>query len=218
MSEGGSAAIAKKPKPKKDSALWLTSFSDLSFVLMCFFALQLSMSTLDKNKFDKVSEAFETTDKRTKSAQNLADILKLINEEIKRRKLERYISAKLDTNGLAVEFSSSVLFESGSAELNPKFETISGQITDILSKAPKKYHLSVEGHTDDLGNHEANWMLSARRGVVMLYKFRSKGLSTDEMKVVAFGSSLPKIDPRGKKGSQLDAARAANRRVVIRLN
>ena len=34
----------KKIRVKKNEALWMLTFADLSFILMCFFALLLSMS------------------------------------------------------------------------------------------------------------------------------------------------------------------------------
>ncbi len=50
----------KKSKVKKSEALWLTSFSDLSLLLMCFFIMQLAYSNPDKRKYDNVKSAMHS--------------------------------------------------------------------------------------------------------------------------------------------------------------
>ena len=207
----------KKPTAKKSEALWMMTFSDLSFILMCFFALLLSMSTLNVKKYDNVVEGFEAKDTK-KDSRNLSEIYKMIKLEIKRRKLSQYVGVGLDADGLAVEFKSGILFRSGSSSISPSFNRIAGQIMQIIAKAPKKYRLRVEGHTDDVGREAANWQLSARRGISVLQQFKARGVAMQEMQVVAFADSKPKVPVAGKKGEQLRAARAANRRVVIRLD
>jgi len=47
--------MAKKPEPKKGAPAWMATFADLMSLLLTFFVLLLSMSTLDATKFRKVS-------------------------------------------------------------------------------------------------------------------------------------------------------------------
>ena len=206
----------KKPGAKKTEALWVMTFADLSFILMCFFALLLSMSTLNVKRADSIVEGIDQN--KHKKTRSLASMYEMIKREIKKRKLEDKIGVKLDADGLAVEFKSAVLFKSGSARINPRFNKLSGQIMSIIAKAPKKYRLNVEGHTDDTGRELANWNLSSKRGIAMLNQFKARGVRMEKMRVIAYAATNPKIDVKGKKGAALKRARAANRRVVIRLN
>lgn len=215
-SDQNQSSSIKKTNVKKSEALWMMTFSDLSFILMCFFALLLSMSTLNTQKYDNVVDGFDSG--KTKKTRNLSKIYKLVKKEIRKRKLQKQVGVKLDAEGLAVEFKSGMLFKSGSSSIGPQFLKTAGQIVKIIAKAPRKYHLSVEGHTDDTGSPAANWQLSAKRGISMLDMIKSRGVRMKKMKVIAYAATQPKIGIKGKKGPALRKARAANRRVVIRLN
>lgn len=212
----------KKPKARKSEALWMMTFSDLSFILMCFFALLLSMSTMNIKKYDNVREGFKVSKKAPKT-RNLEALRKLIEKEIRKRRLQKSASVKLDSEGLAVEFKNKVLFKSGSASIDPGFEKVSGSILGIIARAPRRYRIAVEGHTDDVplrgtGRYRSNWDLSAGRSISLVNTLRKKGVKKSRMRVVSFADTKPKISPRNKKGAALQKARAANRRVVVRLN
>ncbi|MBF0442368.1 MAG: flagellar motor protein MotB [Oligoflexales bacterium] len=212
----------KKSKVRKVEALWLTSFADLSFILMCFFALLLSMSTINAKKKDHITQAFTQQD-RVKIIKNLDEIEKQIKTQIKEKKLEHAVSAKLDTDGLAIEFKSNSLFSPGSDVLNPEFSTISHSIMMIIASSPPKYTLTIEGHTDDtpLGSKAkfaSNWELSAARGISILKNLTNRNVNPNRMKVIAFADTKPKVPIYNLQGDDLSNARAANRRVVIRLD
>ena len=52
----------RKPEdPPKGSPAWMSTFSDLMNLLMCFFVLLFSMSTLDAQKFELVAASFANT-------------------------------------------------------------------------------------------------------------------------------------------------------------
>lgn len=216
MSEPSVQAFKKKMSTKKSEALWIMTFADLSFILMCFFALLLSMSTLNVKRADQVVEGFDKA--KYKKTRNLSSMFQLIKREIKKRKLQNHVGVKLDSDGLAVEFKSGALFKPGSSKIDRRFNKISDSIMEIIAKAPKKYHLNIEGHTDDTGSENANWNLSSRRGIAILRQIKGRGIKMEKMRVTSYASSLPKVSVVGLKGQDLSRARAANRRVVIRIN
>lgn len=221
MAQSQNIQVAK-PKVKKSEALWIMTFADLSFILMCFFALLLSMSTLNTKKYDNIIEGFTAT-KRLKKFRNLEAIRKQITREIKRKKLEGAVSVKLDADGLAIEFKNKLLFAPGSASLNPQYSRVTSSIIGIIAKSPPKYTISIEGHTDDtpLRGHrkyQSNWELSSARGISVLGALKKRKVDQKRMKVISYSDTNPKIDPKGKSGIELRNARAANRRVLIRLN
>ena len=90
QSSSSSTPSLKKPETKKSEALWMMTFSDMSFILMCFFALLLSFSKPNKNQFENVVEGMVKEKKYDpKKPKNLSELEKLIRREIKRRKLAK---------------------------------------------------------------------------------------------------------------------------------
>ena len=56
--------MARKKKeeqglPPGTPAPWMSTFSDLMTLLMCFFVLLFSMSTIDAAKFEEVAKSFQ---------------------------------------------------------------------------------------------------------------------------------------------------------------
>lgn len=203
---------SNRTKKKGKESLWLMSYADLTTNMMALFILMLSMSQVSTQKFDAVSHAI--TKQRTDS---LDELKKQIDAQIKNKKLNNSVVTELGMSGLMVEFLGGVLFEQGSDKLSSFAAQEALPILKILQKTDKKYFLSFEGHTDDVGKDEINWALSSSRGVSLLNKMRELNVSQERMSIAGFGSSRPKVSVVGKTGDALERARAANRRVVIRV-
>ena len=54
----------------------------------------------------------------------------------------------MTVNGLKVQFTDSLLFPSGSADVSLDGEIILGQLVSILSVIKNKYSFTIEGHAD----------------------------------------------------------------------
>ncbi len=54
-------ARKKQEEPPKGSPAWMATFSDLMNLLLCFFVLLFSMSTVDAEKFEKVIASMQST-------------------------------------------------------------------------------------------------------------------------------------------------------------
>lgn len=213
----------KKSKVKKSEALWLMSFSDLAILLLCFFVMQLSYSTPDKRKYEQVKNAMQSLQakKPVKELETLDSLEKKIQKAIKDKRLESSVVVTSDINGLSIEFKNAMLFEIGSADVDQKYEKIAEQVMSTIAKAPGDYKLIFEGHTDDLpvtsGKYRSNWDLSSARGIALLDSFRKRGVEESRMSIQSYGHTRPKVAYAGLKGKTLKSARAANRRVVIRI-
>ncbi|MEN9826952.1 MAG: hypothetical protein RI953_2697 [Pseudomonadota bacterium] len=205
-------SAANRSKKKSKESLWLMSYADLTTNMMALFVLMLSMSQVSTQKFDAVSKVI--TKQRTDS---LDELKKQIDLEIKNRGLQNSVVTELGMSGLMVEFLGGVLFEQGSDKLSSFAAKEAAPILEILKKTDPKYYLSFEGHTDDVGTENLNWALSSSRGVALLNKMRELSVSQERMSVAGFGASRPKVSIAGKAGTLLEQARAANRRVVIRV-
>jgi chemotaxis protein MotB len=205
---------------KKDEGLWLMSFSDMSLILMSFFILQLSFSTISKQKAEVVREAVQSS-KFDSKKDSLSAVSKRIENEIKRLKLDKSAKVTIDEMGVVVEFKDGLLFSVGSADSNQQFGLVIGQVMRVIASAPQIYQLKIEGHTDDIpiqsSKFASNWELSASRAIALMRQFELKGVSQNRMSVQAFAQTKPKVPTDGLKGKALDEARSANRRVVIRI-
>jgi chemotaxis protein MotB len=213
-------APVRKRAGKKDEGLWLMSFSDMSLILMSFFILQLSFSTIDKKKIEIVTEAVKG-DKFDAKKDSLNAVNKRIANEIKRLKLDKSAQVTIDSMGVVVEFKDGLLFSVGSADNNPQFSSVVSQVMKVIASSPQIYQIKIEGHTDDVpmksAKHESNWELSASRAISLMRQFESKGVTQNRMSIQAFAHTRPKIPTLGLVGVKLADARSANRRVVIRI-
>jgi chemotaxis protein MotB len=213
-------------KTRKSEALWLMTFSDLSFVLLCFFVLLLTFTKTNKERFDNVKNGLkaQATENQSpsKKPQTLSEIKQKLERVIKKKKLDSTAQVTLDNEGVAIEFKDAMLFRSGSAKPNPKFKRVVGQVLRVIAKSPKKYKVIIEGHTDDIpmrgGAYKSNWELSSARGVSMLRQLERRGLKEERMSVIAYAHTKPKVPYKGLKDQKkLREIRASNRRVVIRI-
>ena len=198
------------------------TFADLSFILMCFFALQISFSKANKQQFENVVQGMVQTPLNKAPEDSLQSLKEKLDQQIKKKQLSAQAEVRLDTAGVAIEFRDKMLFAAGSAQINRKTFGSAAAVMATISKAAKKYRVSIEGHTDDspLVGHRrfrSNWELSAARGISLLKFFEKNGVATEQLRVIAYGSTRPKIPIIGLAPTELAAARAQNRRVVIRL-
>ncbi|MCX6119939.1 MAG: flagellar motor protein MotB [Proteobacteria bacterium] len=217
-------------KPKrfsnsKGEGLWLMSFGDLCLILISFFILLLSFSSISQKKADIMREAVKPTPVATKkqdsTSDSLAAVTRKIESAIKRLKLDQNAHVTFDDAGVAIEFKDGLLFSVGSATSNAAFTEVVNQIMKVIALTPDKYHLRIEGHTDDVpiksGQFASNWELSSARGISLMRQFVQKGVQENRVSVLAYAHTRPKRPVEGLKGAELDQARAANRRVVVRI-
>jgi chemotaxis protein MotB len=221
-------SAGKKRFKVKSDALWMTSFADLSFLLMAFFALMLSFSSFDKQRFENVRDGslaksnkkIESPKVVEKKTNNLDTMNEELLEVIQKHKLD--VTVSQDLEGISVELNEKLLFASGSAQLNQQYNHLSKKIFQIIASSSQSRHISFEGHTDDIPMRPGsairdNWQLSSMRAVSILDEFRRLGIREDFMSIGAFAHTRPKVPFAKLSGKNLDAARSANRRVVIKI-
>ncbi len=153
---------------------WTTTFADMTTLLLCFFVLLFSFSTIDIQKFQAMIQSFQgglgildsgtliefngsvidTTDDDLSMGQmqETEDFIKL--QEILENYLESYnlessVFVTQENVGLVLRFRDSVLFDSGKTMLKPESKEILGDISVFL-QSPEfiKKSIRIEGHTD----------------------------------------------------------------------
>ena len=90
--------MAKKKKQEEQggggSPAWMATFSDLMNLLMCFFVLLFSMSTVDAQKFEEVAASFsQTFSVFTAGALSIGDGLLISNGVSQLNELDEYINS-----------------------------------------------------------------------------------------------------------------------------
>ncbi|MDY0117798.1 MAG: flagellar motor protein MotB [Sulfurimonadaceae bacterium] len=170
--------MAKKKCPKCPTCLpqWLAAFGDLMSLLLCFFVLLLSMSSMDAKK---VSEAIgslsgamsvleggtktEISKKRIQestpieSQDESTDVVNQVTQaiidanELREKGHGPAISMEEAQEGFVIQLPASLLFAPGSAVIdNDDALLFLKRIALIVEELPNNMEVSVQGHTDNL--------------------------------------------------------------------
>ncbi len=103
-----------------------------------------------------------------------------------------------------------VEFETAKAVLLPISLTILDDIAKILKKYPE-HSLSIDGHTDSIGNRGPNQVLSEKRAKACYDYLVARGIRANRMSYIGYGESRPIADNMYKAGRQ------KNRRVEFNI-
>jgi outer membrane protein OmpA-like peptidoglycan-associated protein len=101
-----------------------------------------------------------------------------------------------------------VLFASGQTTLVEGGRSSLAEVVDLLQTEPDK-KIRVEGHTDSLGDAEANLQLSEQRAQAVLEALVSMGVSSERISALGMGEDFPIASNEDEEG------RARNRRVDV---
>ncbi|PRY10404.1 outer membrane protein OmpA-like peptidoglycan-associated protein [Pontibacter ummariensis] len=110
--------------------------------------------------------------------------------------------------GIKLTFDSGILFETNSAELQPKARTEIAELAETLKKYPDT-NILIEGHTDNTGTREYNQRLSERRAQAVADYAASLGVDRSRLQTQGYSFDQPVAD------NTTAAGRAQNRRVEI---
>ncbi|HJT71682.1 MAG TPA: OmpA family protein [Terriglobales bacterium] len=120
-----------------------------------------------------------------------------------------------DASSIADELSKSghialygIHFETGKAAILPDSETVLSEVAKMLQQNPD-VKVSIEGHTDNVGNAATNQTLSEKRAQAVVAWLTSHGIDGSRLKAKGWGASKP-IEDNGTEDG-----RAKNRRVEL---
>jgi outer membrane protein OmpA-like peptidoglycan-associated protein len=99
-------------------------------------------------------------------------------------------------------------FDTGKSTIKPESKPIINQIVEML-KANPKLNISVEGHTDNVGNPKSNKTLSDDRAKSVVSAIVAQGIDAKRLSAVGHGQDKPIADNKTEEG------RAKNRRVEL---
>ena len=117
-------------------------------------------------------------------------------------------SAMLDALNQKGRVALYINFDFGKATLKPDSQPIITQIVDLLN-ANAGLNLSVEGHTDNVGNPQSNKVLSENRARAVVKEIVAHGIDANRFSIMGHGQDKPIADNNSEEG------RALNRRVEL---
>jgi len=214
---------------------WLATFADIALLLLIFFILLFSLSTLDPTKFEesfgsiKGAMGGDKTDAPAVEGKGesgrMHEIVKMRMEQIEAQKqsfneirsflveqgVEGEISAVLDEGVITLSLPANVLF----GQFEDSMSAENTKILDVLAAVFVKkmdQNIDIRGYTDNQVPPEGlrfkdNWELSALRAVSVLRYFLSKGIESTRLTATGFADLHPLLP------NTTEENRARNRRV-----
>ncbi|WP_022661029.1 OmpA/MotB family protein [Paucidesulfovibrio longus] len=214
---------------------WLTTFADLSMLLLVFFILLYSMSTLDTEKF---SETFTSVTKALQGQMDQIATSRITNEEAgvlldqvlmqrqiieSQRKvfsevkalqtekgIEGVVSATFEDGVITLRAPGDVFFAPGQVSLTPLGEKIILTLKDFFTQHPDQV-INIRGYTDDSlpsgSRYQDNWEISALRAVNVLRFLLNQGIEPNRLTATGLASLNPLVPNTTTEN------RAKNRRV-----
>ena len=209
----------KQQPPPPGAPLWLATYGDMVTLILTFFILLFSFSSIDVQKFEKMIQSFKgalgimpggTTVQRNpgsfggltgkdageskKSTTSVEEVAKNLKNYLKSQGLDKGVEVRIDQKGVTISFSEHVLFDSGSAEMKPEGKRVLTKVAEFIREAVPA--LSVEGHTDSIplrgGIYRDNWGLSASRAAsVATYLQDRAGFDPQKLQAVGYASTRP---------------------------
>lgn len=138
-------------------------------------------------------------------------------EKTETNRLEDSLDVTIDDNYnyVMISLSGGVLFESGSAEVQPGAKQILSRVASILKSYNDK-RIKIEGHTDNvpISNSEYSsnlWLSTARATKVLEYMVEHRNLDDKHLEASGRGEADPVAS------NETAAGRAKNRRVEIKI-
>ena len=115
---------------------------------------------------------------------------------------------RLRNENLKITMNSEVSFDFNSAEVKPSFRSTLDKVSDILARY-QRTHITIVGHTDNVGSDAYNQNLSLRRAQAVADYIESRGVQASRVRTEGRGESQPRASNDTEAGRQL------NRRVEL---
>ncbi|TQV81223.1 OmpA family protein [Exilibacterium tricleocarpae] len=191
------------------------SFGDLMVILCVFLVMLLTMSKIEIGSFEKIKSVMTGTTENT-----LVELTDSLEEIIEGIPGVPGASVHLGKDGVRVDLDTGVLFDQGKAIIKTDALRAIDPVLRVILKTD--YLVDVEGHTDDVPYYRiidnetvTNWSLSGKRASSMILHLGNLGFAPERLRAVGYAHTRPVVDVTGKRGPELEAARARNRRVSL---
>ncbi|MBW2518145.1 MAG: flagellar motor protein MotB [Deltaproteobacteria bacterium] len=211
---------------------WEIVYSGFILILLCFFIMLCSFSTMEEAKIMQFVRSFSNavsffpgghqfesgavilpkSSGMVASRSSLAKLFEDLEALSDRFDLEDEIELLFSKEGLVMRLAEHTLFESGVATISAQALPLLEKIGAIITQTD--YLIRIEGHTDNVPIHTdafpSNWELSTARAVnVLRYFIQHHRIDAKRMSAEGFGEFRPLV------ANDTEENRATNRRVVV---
>ena len=227
----------KRKKAPEEGASWMDTYGDMVTLLLCFFVLLYSISSVDEVKWKALVKSLnagtdqEVTELVMKSSQNTGDTVEgtdkkedltfdelytILKKSVKEIGIEDQTEISKGDGFTFISFRDKIFFDGDSSYLKKEGEVVLDEFAKVLKKVSSHVQeVQIIGHTSqvdpDIPNNVRNdRTLSALRSMeVTVYLQEKNVISPDKLVSVSYGQFRPIATFKTKEG------RARNRRVEI---
>ena len=221
--------------PKVGAPEYMLTYGDMMTLLVTFFVLLISFSSIEQSKFSIASTSLKGalgvlqgtqgqmlpmtkmplfSVGRGKTDKLVEEIMKEIRTTAQKSGENEMLKITHDKDTIHFSLSAPMLFTTGSADLKDTAKPLIKLISDVLILFP--FEIRVEGHTDNLPistpMFPSNWELSFSRALSVAKQLNENGVNSSRFQVIGYGETRPIADNLTEEG------RGLNRRVEIYVN
>jgi chemotaxis protein MotB len=210
---------------------YLITYADLITLLLGLFIILYAISKIDLQKYqqmtnimggvfgNKTVQAIPSNNGKNGTNRNggvenspMPELKSKLRSLIDTYNFGDSFSLEDNERGLTVRIQESIIFPSGSADLNPSFKEVLSRLAKIFKSIPND--IRVEGHTDNVPIntqlYPSNWHLSVSRALnTAYYLIHDSDLNPDKVSIVGYSEYRPIATNQTPQG------RSKNRRVDI---
>ena len=175
----------KKKKSGGGGANWMDTYGDMVTLLLCFFVLLYSMSTISEDNWKAIVQSFNPTavedirattgaggpdadntgetghesveEMQEQVEQDMQSLLQAIQEFVQQQNLQDAVTVSQDGGKIFITFSQSVFFDGESAVIRKEAYPILDGVSDMLSSVAESLdEVRVQGHTARAGQGPNN--------------------------------------------------------------
>lgn len=212
------------------SPAWMATFGDMMSLLLTFFILIVSFSSMQESKFQEavgslqgalgvlkalpsvpIHEEILRREGRRDQAREISEAVEKLEEAFAAVPEAEVVEVSRTERGLSIRIESRALFDLGRAEVREEAKPVLDEVAGALASLP--HPVRIEGHTDDVpltsGRFPSNWELSAARAAAVLRHLEGRGVDPRRLSAVGYGEWRPVVE------NDTEAHRQQNRRVEI---
>ncbi|MBD3221088.1 OmpA family protein [bacterium] len=223
----------KKKRPiiiKQGLDGWVMTYGDMMSLLLTFFVLIVSFSSMQEAKFKDAAmslrKAFgvmvqpeaviEFNDPlvpkyETKPPQELLFEIRELEKALLAQDAAKDVQMEFTPDGVLFRIAAPVMFEPGGTAIQPESHGMLDTLADFLGEQTGE--VRVEGHSDATpirtARFPSNWELSAARSGSVARYFQGRGVAPDRIAATGYGEYRPIADNATAEGRQ------KNRRVEV---